>query len=142
MSEYLKTIVTSVFAVGIISVLFSKDGFGKYVGVLSSIIVITIIASPIINNSQKNLDFEALDIEELEFNTNSYIMEEFEKELSEKVSDKLKSATGIEFSVTVYANKVDEIVEIEKIEIAPYSKEYVTIVSEYLEVDERRIVQK
>lgn len=142
MSEYLKTIVASVFAVGIISVLFSKDGFGKYVGVLSSIIVITIIASPIINNSQKNLDFEALDIEELEFNTNSYIMEEFEKELSEKVSDKLKSATGIEFSVTVYANKVDEIVEIEKIEIAPYSKEYVTIVSEYLEVDERRIVQK
>ena len=142
MSEYLKTIVASVFAVGIISVLFSKDGFGKYVGVLSSIIVITIIASPIINNSQKNLDFEALDIEELEFNTNSYIMEEFEKELSEKVSDKLKSATGIEFSVTVYANKTDEVVEIEKIEIAPYSKEYVTVISEYLEVDERRIVQK
>ena len=131
MSEYLKTVVASVFAVGLISVLFPKDNFGKYTGILAGIIVMSILLLPLFNIG-----------ETLEFNTNSYIMDEFEKELSENIKQKLKNDTDIDFSVTVYAEKKDEIIEINQIEIAPYSKEYALIVSEYLGVDEGRIVQK
>ena len=142
LSEYLKTVVASVFAVGLISVLFPKDNFGKYTGILAGIIVMSILLLPLFNIGEKELDIENLDIETLEFNTNSYIMDEFEKELSENIKQKLKNDTDIDFSVTVYAEKEDEIIEINQIEIAPYSKEYALIVSEYLGVDEGRIVQK
>ncbi len=141
MGEYLKTILTAVFCVGLISILYPKDTISKYIGILSGIIVMTVLVLPIINAGNE-IDFDALDIEALELNTNSYLMEEFEKELAENIKKKLKDDTGINFSVVVCADKLDEIIEIKNIEIAPYSEEYAGIVSEYLGIDRGRVVQK
>lgn len=142
MSEYLKTVVAVVLVIGMISVFFSKDTISKYVEILSGIIVMAVLVFPLINLERHNIDFEILDIETLELSTNSYIMDEFEKELSENIKRKLKNETDINFSVDVYAEKDEDIIEINKIEIAPFSKEYAVIISEYLGISEGRIMQK
>lgn len=142
LSEYLKTVVAVVLVIGMISVFFSKDTISKYVEILSGIIVMAVLVFPLINLERHNIDFEILDIETLELSTNSYIMDEFEKELSENIKRKLKNETDINFSVDVYAEKDEDIIEINKIEIAPFSKEYAVIISEYLGISEGRIMQK
>ena len=142
MGEYLKTIVSSVLAVGTISALLPRNEFSKYVNLLSGIIVMTVIVSPIISVGDKNIEFDRLDIEKLEFNTNSYIMEEYEKELSQNIKSMLKEKTDIDFSVAVIADKNDDIIEIKEIQIAPYSSQYAVLISEFLGIDEGRISQK
>lgn len=142
MSEYIKTIVTAVLAVGMISVLFPKGSFGKYVSMLSGIIVMAVVAFPLLNIDANDIDFDILNTENLEIKTNSYIMEEFEKELARKIQDELKSKTNIEFSAVVFAEKKDNIITINKVEISPYSEEYVRIVSQYTGIEEGRILKK
>ncbi len=142
MSEYLKTAVAAVLSVGLISALFPKDAISKYVGILSGIIVMAILVSPILHIGKKDIELQRLDVKTLELNTSSYIMDAFEKELAENITKKLKSETGIDFSVIVYADKKDETIEIKQIEIAPYSKKYAMVISEYLGIAEGRIVEK
>lgn len=142
MGEYLKTIVSSVLAVGIISALLPRNEFSKYVNLLSGIIVMTLIVSPIISTGNKNMEFDRLDIEKLEFDTNSYIMEEYEKKLSQNIKNMLKEKTDIDFSVTVIADKNDNVIEINEIQIAPYSSQYALLISDFLGINEGRISQK
>ena len=142
MAEYLKTVVSAVLAVGIISVILPKDSFGKYVNLLAGILVMSVIISPVLNIGDGEIKFKNLDIETLNFDVNSYIMEEYEKELAENVKDMLKEKTNIDFSVLVHADKKDDIIEIKEVKISPFTTEYVSVVSGYLGVDERRITQK
>lgn len=142
MGEYLKTIVSSVLAVGLISAILPAGGFSKYVNLLSGIIVMAVIVSPIINSQNKGYSFDEIDLKTLEINTNSYIMEEYEKELALNIKSMLKDKTNTEFSVTVYADKNEEIVEIKRIEISPYTSECSALICNYLGIDEGRITQK
>lgn len=142
MGEYLKTIVSSVLAVGLISALLPENGFSKYVNILSGIIVMAVIVSPITNSQSKVYRFDEIDVKNLELNTNSYIMEEYEKELSQNIKIMLKDKTNMEFSVTVYAEKNEDIIEIEKIEISPYTSECSRLISDFFGIDEGRITQR
>ena len=142
MSEYLKTIVITALVVGMVSTLLPKDSFGKYVNLLAGIIVITVVISPILNVRNKDIDFSRIDIKELELSTNSYIMEEYEKELARKVENLVKEKENIEISVLVRADKKDDIIEIKEIEIAPFTSDYALIISDYLGIDRGRITQK
>lgn len=142
MGEYLKTIVSAVLAVGVISALLPNDSFSKYANLLAGIIVMAVVVSPIISVRDKKIEFNQIDIENLELNTNSYIMEEYEKELARNVENMLKEKTNIDFSVTVRANKAEDIIEIEEIEISPYTSEYLALVCDYLGIEEGRITQK
>ncbi|MBQ3181157.1 MAG: stage III sporulation protein AF, partial [Clostridia bacterium] len=119
MGQYLKTVVSAVLAVGIISVLLPRDSFSKYVNLLAGIIVMAVIISPIMSMRDKKIEFGHIDVEELEFNTNSYIMEEYEKELAQNIKEMLKTKTNINFSVSVRAEKNDDTIEIKEIEISP-----------------------
>lgn len=138
MSEYLKTVITSVFAISTLSVFFPKDSFGKYANLLSGIIVMSILLIPVLNTDDVILQ-ELPGMEEIEVNENRYLMDEFEKELSKRVERKLKDTTGRQFSVTAYASYDGETVEIEGVEIEPFSKEYAAVVSDYLAIEEEKI---
>ena len=141
MGEYLKTVVSAVFAVGIITALLPKDGFSKYVNLLAGIIVMAVIISPILSVRNKSIEFEKIDTKSLDFNTNSYIMEEYEKELAKNIENMLTQKTKVGFSVLVFVDKDEDIIEIQKIEITPYTKEYALLVSDYIGIDEGRITQ-
>ena len=142
MGQYLKTVVSAVLAVGIISVLLPRDSFSKYVNLLAGIIVMAVIISPIMSMRDKKIEFGHIDVEELEFNTNSYIMEEYEKELAQNIKEMLKTKTNINFSVSVRAEKNDDTIEIKEIEISPYKPEYTALIRDYLGISEGRITQK
>lgn len=143
MGEYLKTVVAAVLAVSMISMLFPKGGFGQFANLLTGIIVLAVIFAPLLNLDKKLLpDIDTIDVEELELASNSYLMEEFEKELAEKTAAELKKKTKVDFSVAVRASDEGETVEIHEVELWPYSQEYVNIVSEYLGVGEDRVTQK
>ena len=143
MGNYLKVVIAMVLAVSLISVIFPKNSFGKYADMLSSIIIMTILASPLLNIGDKTgINFEILELENLEFNKNSYIMGELEKELADRVSVMLKEKTGKNFSVSVKAENQNETIYIEEVEISPFSTEYVYFVAEYLGIEEGKIVQK
>lgn len=140
MSEYIKTIVSVVIAVSLLSTILPQNSFGKYGNLLTSIIIMAVLCSPFLN-TRNNIKSDFLPTQ-LEFNKNSYIMQEFEKELAKKIEDELKSKTNLDFSATVRAEKNEDIIEIKEIEISPFSDEYVHIVSEYTGIGEERITQK
>lgn len=140
MSEYLKTVVSVVIAVSLLSVILPQNSFGKYGNLLTSIIVMTVLCAPFMN-TRNNIELDFLPTQ-LEFNKNSYIMQEFEKELAKKIEGELEGKTSLDFSVTVRAEKNEDIIEIKEIEISPFSNEYARIVSEYTNVGEERITQK
>lgn len=142
MGEYLKTIVSSVLAVGLISAILPAGGFSKYVNLLSGIIVMAVIVSPIIDLQERGYRLDEIDIKNLELNTNSYIMEEYEKELALNIKSMLKDRTNTDFSVTVYADKSSDVIEIKMIEISPYTSECSKLICDYLGIDEGRITQK
>lgn len=140
MGEYLKTIVSVVLAIGLLSIIFPKNSFGKYINLLTSIIVMAILIVPLFNSHNEiDMDFSA---SELEYSQNTYIMEEFEKELAKNIEYELNEKTNRDFSVNVHAEKKEEIINVYEIEIFPYSEEYAKIVAEYLGIDEERITQK
>ena len=140
MGEYLKSVVSAVLAIGLLSVIFPKNSFGKYINLLTSIIVMAILLIPLFNMGDRlDVDFGA---SELEFSKNSYIMEEFEKELAKNIENELNIKTNLDFSVCVHAEKKEEVINVYEIEIFPFSKEYAKIVSDYLGIDEERITQK
>ena len=142
MGEYLKTVVSSVLAVGLISALLPESSFSKYVNILSGVIVMAVIVSPVINSQNQAYRLAEIDVKTLELNTKSYIMEEYEKELAQNIKSMLKDKTNTEFSVTVYADKKEDTIEIEGIEISPYTSEGNRLICDYLGIDEGRITQK
>jgi len=142
MGEYIKTVVSAVLAVGIISALLPRNDFLKYVNLLSGIIVMAVVVSPLISLGDKELDISFPDAEKININTNSYIMEEYEKELAKNIKEMLNEKTNVDFSVSVRADKKEDVIEIKEIEIAPFSDEYKALVRDYLGIEEGRITQK
>ncbi len=143
MSHYIKTVVGAVLAIGMLNCFFTKDGFGKYVNLLSAVIVMAVILSPILNISKNiSINTKNIDVKPLEIKGNTYIMEEFEERLSIEIADELKKKTNVDFSITVFAFEDGEDIKIEKIEISPYSKEYARLISEFTGVKEGSISQK
>lgn len=141
MGEYLKTIVSSVVAVSILSAILPKDGFFKYTNLLSGLIVMAIIISPVLKSNDDFLKTD-FDVERIEIETNTYLMEEYEKELSENIKNMLKEKTNINFKVLVFAEKTNDTIEIKEIKISPYATSYSDAVAEYLGIDSRRITEK
>lgn len=141
MSQYLKTVITSVLAISTLSVFLPKDSFGKYANLLSGIIVMSILLIPVLNTDDE-IFLEVPRIEEMETYENRYLMDEFEKELSQRIEKNLCDTTGIQFSVTVYAASDGETLEINEVEMTPFSEEYAAMVAEYLAIEEEKITQK
>ena len=132
MSEYIKSIVSAVIAVGLITTLFSKNSFSKYINLLSSIIVMAVLILPVVRVSFEPMEFSA---DEVKIEKNRYLQDEFEKVLQERIKEELKRKTGKDFEVLVSAEVTDD-AKIQQIKLSPYSEEYAKIVREYLGFDE------
>ncbi len=141
MKEYIKIVSSVVLSVGLLSMIVPKKRFGKYANMLTGITVVMVLLSPLLNISD-SVDFDDNNFEKLEFSTNSYLMEELEKELAQKTQKELKSKTNIDFSVVVLTERENETITIKSVEISPYTMEYVKIVSDYLDIEEGKITQK
>lgn len=136
MTQYLKTVVTAVVAVSVITTLLPKDGFSKYVNLLASILVMTVVISPVFKWSPEitNTDIITLDMESAEY----YVETEFQINLAEKIKQELQDKTGKEFLVEVDAT----IDEIKTVKISPYNDVYARIVMEFLSVGKDQVIEK
>lgn len=135
MTEYLKTVVTAVVAVSVITTLLPKDGFSKYVNLLASILVMTVVIAPIFKISP---EIAELDTESLQIEKTDYISEEFEKNLAEKIKSELRAKTNTEVTVEVDATYE----EIRSVKIFPYSQEYAEITAQFTGVGEDKVIEK
>lgn len=133
MTHYLKTIVTVVVGVSAIMTLLPKDGFSKYVNLLSGILVMAVVIMPVFN---LEFEIEEFDTEAMEYIDTDYVAEEFRKNLAEKIKTELRTKTGIEFFVEVYATTE----EIEYIKISPYNEEYAQIAAQFTGVGEDKVI--
>lgn len=127
MSEYIKTVVKAVIAVGIITSLFSENKLSKYINLIAGIVVMAVLILPVLNISPKPLEFDTV---ELELQKNTYLKDEFEKTLEERIKEEVKRQTSREIEVKVKANIEES--KIEKISIKPYKEEYVNLIKKYL----------
>jgi len=142
MVSYIKTVIGAVLAVGAINSIFTNNPFGKYINFLSSVIVMTVLISPILNGGDEIKINTNIDTEILETKSTSYIMDEFENNLSQKIEEEMKRQTGSNFFVAVQAVEKENTVEIKEIEISPYSEEYAKAVSEYTGIKEGSVTEK
>jgi stage III sporulation protein AF len=136
MTQYLKTVVTAVVAVSVITTLLPKDGFSKYVNLLTSILVMTIVISPVLKWTPEisNADIITMDIE----SQDDYVETEFKKNLAEKIKQELRDKTGKEFIVEVDATTE----EIKTVKISPYNDVYVRVVTEFLSVGKDKVIEQ
>ncbi len=141
MSGYLKTVIAVVMFVSLISAILPKENAGKYVTFVSGLIVTAVLISPVFKIFEStNFLFSDINTKELKLGEVNYIMEEFEKNLAEKIQNELNSDT----EVTVYAktDKNGEITGIDKVEIYPYSENDAEKISELLSIEKNRVVEK
>ncbi len=136
MTQYIKTVVTAVVAVSVITTLLPKDGFSKYVNMLASILVMTVVISPVFKWSPEitSADIITLDMESPEY----YVETEFQKNLAKKIKQELRDKTGKEFIVEVDATTE----EIKTVRISPYNDVYARIVTEFLSVGKDKVIEK
>ena len=136
MTQYLKTVVTAVVAVSVITTLLPKDGFSKYVNLLASILVMTIIISPVFKWTPEitNADVITMNLESADY----YLETEFQKNLAKKIRQELQDKTGKEFIVEVDATTD----EIKTVKISPYNDAYAHIVTEFLSVGKDKVIEK
>lgn len=135
MTQYLKTVVTAVIAVSVITSLLPKDGFSKYINLLSSIIILAVLCIPILEFQPQITGF---DVQELEIESNTYLQDEFARQLAEKIKAELKAKTNLNFQVEIYATTE----EIHEIKIGPFSPEYAKIVADYVGIEEGKVREK
>ncbi len=134
MTQYLKTVITAVVSVSVLTTLLPKDGFSKYVNILASILVMTVVIAPVFKLSP---ELRQLDTEELKIVKTDYVSAEFEKNLEEKIKTEMKSKTNIEFTVEVDATTE----EIKSIKIFPYSQEYAKALAQFTGVGEDKVIK-
>lgn len=140
MSGYFKTVIAAVMFVSLVGAVLPKENAGKYVAFVSGLIVTAILISPVFKILDSvNFSLNDVNTKELKLGEVNYIMEEFEKNLAEKVEQELNDET----KVTVYAktDKNGEITGIEKVEIYPYSESAAQKVSELLDIEKNMVVE-
>lgn len=145
MTGYLKMVIAAVICVSLICGVLPKEGAGKYAWFAAGLIIIAIVVSPLFQLAGEwNPGLSAVETQELELAGESYLMDEFEKTLAQRVKEKLLDDTGMDFEVTVFGKTDNEgnVAGIETVEIAPYSAQYARIVADYIGIAQDRVVEQ
>ncbi len=132
MSEYIKMVISAVVAASVITALFSGSNISKYISLISSIIVMAVILTPVLKITSEPLEIPT---EALEIQTEAYVKEEVEKELAGRIKEELQKKTGTDFTVLVTVG-TDKELTVKQVKISPYSESSAKIVREYLELGE------
>ena len=85
-----------------------------------------------------------IETQELSVKGASYLMDEFEKTLSVRIAEKLKTETGRSFQVTVEGktDETGEITGVARVGLSPYSADFAKIVAEYIDISQDKVVEQ
>ena len=145
MADYLKMVIAAVICVSLFCGILPRDGAGKYAGFAAGLIVIAIVVSPLFKLSGTlNLQLSDIETQELSVKGASYLMDEFEKTLSVRIAEKLKTETGRSFQVTVEGktDETGEITGVARVGLSPYSADFAKIVAEYIDISQDKVVEQ
>ncbi|HBL81840.1 MAG TPA: hypothetical protein DD391_04470 [Clostridiales bacterium] len=145
MADYLKMVIAAVICVSLVCGILPRDGAGKYAGFAAGLIVIAIVVSPLFKLSGTlNLQLSDIETQELSVKGASYLMDEFEKTLSVRIAEKLKTETGRSFQVTVEGktDETGEITGVARVGLSPYSADFAKIVAEYIDISQDKVVEQ
>lgn len=140
-----KMMIAAVICVSLICGILPKEGAGKYAGFAAGLVVVAVIISSFCKLSdEQKLPLADLSIETLTFRGETYLTEEFEKTLAERIAEKLKTETGFTFDVAVLAEVKQDAnaIHTTSVEIAPYSAQYARLVADYIGIAQDRVVEK
>ncbi len=145
MADYLKMVIAAVICVSLVCGILPREGAGKYAGFAAGLIVIAIVVSPLFKLSGTlNLQLSDIETQELSVKGASYLMDEFEKTLSVRIAEKLKTETGRSFQVTVKGktDETGEITGVTRVGLSPYSADFAKIVAEYIDISQDKVVEQ
>lgn len=145
MADYLKMVIAAVICVSLVCGILPREGAGKYAGFAAGLIVIAIVVSPLFKLSGTlNLQLSDIETQELSVKGASYLMDEFEKTLSVRIAEKLKTETGRSFQVTVEGktDETGEITGVTRVGLSPYSTDFAKIVAEYIDISQDKVVEQ
>lgn len=145
MADYLKMVIAAVICVSLVCGILPREGAGKYAGFAAGLIVIAIVVSPLFKLSGTlNLQLSDIETQELSVKGASYLMDEFEKTLSVRIAEKLKTETGRSFQVTVKGktDETGEITGVARVGLSPYSADFAKIVAEYIDISQDKVVEQ
>lgn len=145
MADYLKMVIAAVICVSLVCGILPREGAGKYAGFAAGLIVIAIVVSPLFKLSGTlNLQLSDIETQELSVKGASYLMDEFEKTLSVRIAEKLKTETGRSFQVTVEGktDETGEITGVTRVGLSPYSADFAKIVAEYIDISQDKVVEQ
>ena len=145
MADYLKMVIAAVICVSLVCGILPREGAGKYAGFAARLIVIAIVVSPLFKLSGTlNLQLSDIETQKLSVKGASYLMDEFEKTLSVRIAEKLKTETGRSFQVTVEGktDETGEITGVTRVGLSPYSADFAKIVAEYIDISQDKVVEQ
>lgn len=145
MADYLKMVIAAVICVSLVCGILPREGAGKYAGFAAGLIVIAIVVSPLFKLSGTlNLQLSDIETQKLSVKGASYLMDEFEKTLSVRIAEKLKTETGRSFQVTVKGktDETGEITGVARVGLSPYSADFAKIVAEYIDISQDKVVEQ
>lgn len=145
MADYLKMVIAAVICVSLVCGILPREGAGKYAGFAAGLIVIAIVVSPLFKLSGTlNLQLSDIETQELSVKGASYLMDKFEKTLSVRIAEKLKTETGRSFQVTVEGktDETGEITGVTRVGLSPYSADFAKIVAEYIDISQDKVVEQ
>lgn len=141
MSGYLKTVIAVVMFVSLMNGILPKENAGKYVSFVSGIIITIVLLSPVFNIfKDESFSLSGIETEILNTEGMNYLMEEFEKNLAQRIESELHEKT----KVTVYSETDEngEITGIERVEISPYTENSANEISSLLNIDKSKVEEK
>ena len=141
MRNYVITLVGAVLSASVICGIFPKEGEGTWVRFAAGLAVACVVFTPLLSiSSVPDIDFA---VQDLTVQSNSYLMNAFEKTLAEDIAQHLLVQTGKEILVTVLAQTDQEgaITGVSEVRIFPYNETYATHVASLLQIDVSRVVE-
>lgn len=138
MNGYLKTVLTALICISLLSGLLPKEGAGKSVLFCARILAVLFILSPLL--SLRGMDLEealSFDTEEVEMLSTDFAAEAFCDTLQERIQEALQRK-GLRAEVTVFA-ETDEngaVVGVSQVNVKPMTEEVRSEIASMLEIEE------
>lgn len=145
MADYLKTVIGAVILISFLVSVLPKEGTGKYAHFAAGLLVLAVVLLPLFRLTARwDVTLSEIPTKSIKTSESTYLMDEFEKNLSFKISEKMKAETGIAFDVTVFAktDKDGSITGVERVEITPFSNKYAETVSAYVGITVSKVEEK
>ena len=138
MSGYLKTVLTALICISLLSGLLPKEGMGKNVLFCARILAVLLIVSPLL--SLRGIDIEqvlSFDTEEIEMLSADFAADAFCETLQERIKEALQKK-GIRAEVTVFAETDEEgaVVGVSEVNVKPMTEDIKREIASMLEIEE------